>query len=229
MLYCINLRRNGFFAAVLAFFLWSLPGAAGMYALSLGVTRIDETLPSIAYAVLSGLNAATVGIIALAAVQLSNKAITDKLSRGLVFLGATAGMMYNALWYFPVIIAASGVVTLVWDSGVVQRVIRRRTAREADTELTASEEMGREESSEERTAGDSDGEERVVPAERELTVSWKVGAVVIAAFFATFIAVMVARAVVPSRPLLFGLFSNMYLAGTIIFGGGPVVIPLLRE
>jgi len=25
------------------------------------------------------------------------------------------------------------------------------------------------------------------------------------------------------------LFSNMYLAGTIIFGGGPVVIPLLRE
>ncbi|OIW28316.1 hypothetical protein CONLIGDRAFT_632585 [Coniochaeta ligniaria NRRL 30616] len=40
---------------------------------------------------------------------------------------------------------------------------------------------------------------------------------------------MVARALVPSRPLLFGLFSNMYLAGTIIFGGGPVVIPLLRE
>lgn len=25
------------------------------------------------------------------------------------------------------------------------------------------------------------------------------------------------------------LFSNMYLAGTVIFGGGPVVIPLLRE
>jgi chromate transport protein ChrA len=220
MLYCINLRRNGFLAAVLAFFIWSLPGAVGMYALALGVTRINETLPSIAYAVLSGLNAATVGIIALAAVQLSNKAITDKLSRGLVFLGATAGMMYNALWYFPVIIAASGVTTLVWDSGVVQRVLRRRTARETDTELTAS-----EESTEEGT----DGEARVVPAERELAVSWKVGVMVIAAFFITFIAVMVVRAVIPSRPLLFGLFSNMYLAGTIIFGGGPVVIPLLRE
>lgn len=25
------------------------------------------------------------------------------------------------------------------------------------------------------------------------------------------------------------LFANMYLAGTVIFGGGPVVIPLLRE
>ena len=27
----------------------------------------------------------------------------------------------------------------------------------------------------------------------------------------------------------FDLFANLYLAGTIIFGGGPVVIPLLRE
>jgi hypothetical protein len=46
----------------------SLPGAAGMFALSLGVSRISDTLPDIAYAVLSGLNAATVGVIALAAV-----------------------------------------------------------------------------------------------------------------------------------------------------------------
>lgn len=32
-----------------------------------------------------------------------------------------------------------------------------------------------------------------------------------------------------SPPLQYNLFANMYLAGTIIFGGGPVVIPLLRE
>jgi len=40
-----------------------------MYALSLGVLRINETLPDPVYALLSGLNASTVGIIALAAVQ----------------------------------------------------------------------------------------------------------------------------------------------------------------
>jgi chromate transport protein ChrA len=34
---------------------------------------------------------------------------------------------------------------------------------------------------------------------------------------------------VEARTLPFDLFANMYLAGTIIFGGGPVVIPLLRE
>ncbi|TIC96900.1 Chromate transport protein [Colletotrichum higginsianum] len=40
---------------------------------------------------------------------------------------------------------------------------------------------------------------------------------------------MVLRGVLPAKSLLFGFFANMYLAGTIIFGGGPVVIPLLRE
>lgn len=47
----------------------SLPGAIGMYGLSLGVQQIGDTLPDIVYALLSGLNASTVGIIALAAVQ----------------------------------------------------------------------------------------------------------------------------------------------------------------
>lgn len=40
---------------------------------------------------------------------------------------------------------------------------------------------------------------------------------------------MVIRGTVSTRTLPFDLFSNMYLAGTIIFGGGPVVIPLLRS
>jgi len=215
-----------------------------MFALALGISHVNDVLPEIAYAVLSGLNAATVGIVALAAVQLSSKAITDKVSRSLVFLGATAGMLYNALWYFPVIIVAAGCVTLIWDSGLVRHAARRamskvpwrrRAQTEPDTELTSRSETGEGEgeaqqaNDDEQTEGQEDPEVRTVPAERELTVSWKLGTIVIISFFVTFIAVMVARAVVPHRPLLFGLFSNMYLAGTIIFGGGPVVIPLLRE
>ena len=46
---------------------------------------------------------------------------------------------------------------------------------------------------------------------------------------ATFIAVLVTRSLLPSPPRPLSLFANLYLAGTIIFGGGPVVIPLLRE
>lgn len=86
-----------------------------MYSLSLGVSSMSNALPRPVYALLCGLNSATVGIIALAAVQLGQRAITDKLSRALVFLGATAGMLYNAIWYFPALMVAAGAVTIAWD------------------------------------------------------------------------------------------------------------------
>ena len=77
------------------------------------------------YALLTGLNAATVGIIALAAVQLSQKAITDQLTRILVFLGATAGMLYNALWYFPLLMFVGGTTTIIWDYRWGHKLLRR--------------------------------------------------------------------------------------------------------
>lgn len=79
LVYAICLRYAGFLPAVLAFFLWSIPGALGMYGLALGISNVDAVLPSVVYDLLSGLNAATVGLVALAAMQLSNRAITGKL------------------------------------------------------------------------------------------------------------------------------------------------------
>lgn len=99
-----------------------------MYALSLGVQRIDETLPAPVYALLSGLNASTVGIIALAAVQLAEKAIRDKISRILVIFGACAGLCYSALWYFPVLMVAGGVGTALWDGWAYQQILRAKSA-----------------------------------------------------------------------------------------------------
>lgn len=62
-----------------------------------------------------------------------------------------------------------------------------------------------------------------------LRPSWKLGITIILAFFATFIITMALRGTLHSPSRGFSLFANLYLAGTIIFGGGPVVIPLLRE
>jgi hypothetical protein len=104
----------------------SLPGAIGMYCLSLAVQHINEILPQPVYALLSGLNASTVGIIALAAVQLAEKAIKDKLSRILVILGACAGMCYNALWYFPVLMIIGGLATAIWDGWLSQKIGKAR-------------------------------------------------------------------------------------------------------
>jgi hypothetical protein len=121
-------------------FIRSLPGAIGMYALALGVSRISSVLPLPVYALLSGLNAAVVGNIALAAVQLANKAITDPLSRLILIFSACAGLCYNALWYFPVLMAVGGTSTLVWDLwarsfvGTVKSRWRRRRSQDSTLE-----------------------------------------------------------------------------------------------
>lgn len=115
MIFSIAQIHAGLLPASFAFLLWSLPGAAIMYGLSLGVQQMDEVLPTVVYALLSGLNAATVGVIALSAVQLSRKAISDQLTRLLVVFGGCAGLCYNSLWYFPVLIIIGGLTTLCWD------------------------------------------------------------------------------------------------------------------
>ncbi|KAL2022382.1 hypothetical protein VTK56DRAFT_5449 [Thermocarpiscus australiensis] len=273
MLYCINLIRGGFMAALASFLIWSLPGAIGMYALSIGVSNINETLPGPVYALLSGLNAATVGVIALAAVELSQKAIADKLTRVIVFVAGAAGMLHNALWYFPVLMLVSGCATLIFDYRWIHRPLAkltqaarranspwlaRRSARpdpreqeqaprtpsasqssnvesvpRSDLPLT-EDEVRQPSTSNASFPSTAETEPRVVPRELRFDMSWKTGTAIIAAFFLSFIVAMVLRRVLvcpegSQPPLLYRLFSNMYLAGTIIFGGGPVVIPLLRE
>lgn len=106
----------------------SLPGAVGMFILSIGVQKMSQTLPDPAYALLSGLNASVVGVFALAGVQLAHKVIVDKLSRLLVLLGACAGLCYSALWFFPVLIVVGGVTTIVWDGWLKSQMRRLRSA-----------------------------------------------------------------------------------------------------
>ena len=248
----------------------SVPAAIASHGLALGIAEVNQRLPNPAYALLSGLNAGTVGIIALAAVQLSQKAITDKISRILVFFGATAGMLYNTLWYFPVLMVAGGLSTIIWDYRWLQNLVRRvtptrRTEQAAVPDVEAIEsarelnETAPVQLSERRRQTHShqspvnptsalqnstqssrlndnssaqldDEQERIVPETSRMKVfSWKFGVILITCFFITFIVIMVLRGALSDRPRGFSLFANLYLAGTIIFGGGPVVIPLLRE
>ena len=239
-----------------------------MYVLSLGVSRIGDTLPPPVYALLSGLNAATVGIIALAAVQLADKAITDKLTRVLVFLGGVAGMLYTALWYFPILMLGAGLATLVWDFEWMQSLFklfwraRPRTRRMNEQHSEVGQISSTLENPPERSlhhrrnttiaqeevalpsleAGsttatrrlepttDPELSERIVPTNIQLNlITWRTGIYIITGFFLSFITIMIVRSLFKAPPRGVSLFANLYLAGTIIFGGGPVVIPLLRE
>ncbi|CAE6520945.1 unnamed protein product [Rhizoctonia solani] len=255
MTFCIAFLRAGFLVALTVFLIWSLPGAIGMYALSLGIEKIDEVLPGPVYALLSGLNASTVGIIALSAVQLARKAITDPLTRLLVLLSACAGLCYNALWYFPTLIAIGGCVTVVWDHclrGRVGRIVAkmRRSNREQlptvgeDTEAIPLDTILAQNAPSVKCNGSQRVEDTATRPELARTdlsataptanllehkVPVKFGLLIIVGFFAIFTILMVLRGTLRSPPLPLELFINMFLAGTIIFGGGPVVIPLLRE
>jgi chromate transport protein ChrA len=120
MIYALNVLHYDVWVGMAAFLVWNLPMAIAVFGLAVGVGSIEDRLPGPAYALLNGLNSATVEIIALAAVHLSNKAIMDTVSRVLVFFGGVAGMLYNSLWYFPVLMVTGGVVTVVWDLKLAQ-------------------------------------------------------------------------------------------------------------
>ena len=242
-----------------------------MYGLSVGIARVGNTLPNPVYALLSGLNAATVGIIALAAVRLSERAITDKLTRFLVYLGGIMGMLYTALWYYPIIMVGSGLTTLVWDLGYLHAIaslferLRPATPTSKDKVVTDLE-KGSSWASDSRCSQDlwkplpppppaysrrntssSDethrlpGRPRVAsqappsesqnakPPQEVSSMTWKVGGGIIIFFLITFILTLVLHSLMAQPTQAFSLFESLYLAGTIIFGGGPVVIPLLRE
>ncbi|EMC98099.1 hypothetical protein BAUCODRAFT_129851 [Baudoinia panamericana UAMH 10762] len=265
MLFCINAIHFNILAGLFAFLIWSLPGALGMYGLSLGIARVGDVLPEPVYALLTGLNAATVGIIALAAVQLAEKAITDRLTRLIVVFGGCAGILYTALWYFPVLLFPAGLATLVWDyrwpqslGTAVVRLVRPRQVDERDqsrdielqhagspdvpvdpsggkarsraSAREASQPTMSNEASTSNVATAVTDEPRTVPVEVQMNVfSWQVGALLIAFSLALLATVLVLRGVLDHPPRGISIFANLYLAGTIIFGGGPVVIPLLRE
>ena len=262
MLYGINVMRYGFGTGLLAFVVWSLPMSLVAFGLGLAVGRIQTTLPDPVYALLSGLNSATVGIVALAAYQLSQKAITDTPTRLLVFFGGSAGMLYNALWYFPVLMVFGATTTILWDLKVPHRLLKRDRSQSRDVTESQAEgqtELAVQQTQDPSAQGTHDSNQtvrsRTTPhhASKEslpppttsphessshdsspsdskpLIQTWKVGLAILLAFFLSFIIIMVLRGVFHNRARAFDLFANLYLAGTIIFGGGPVVIPLLRS
>jgi chromate transport protein ChrA len=199
---------------------------------------------------------------------LAQKAITDKMTRILVFIGATAGLMYNALWYFPLLMVLAGCTSITYDYRVLHPAVkwlsgfwikkRESSVRDEGIEIptTTAHSANNEshddinpsqvaETSSNTTALDikqnngtsarvtepseQSPEPRIIPTARTLNISWQFGTVILLIFPLAFIAVMVLRGTLPHPTLLFSFFSNIFLAGTIIFGGGPVVIPLLRE
>ena len=295
--FSIAVVRNGTLAGLIAFLFWSLPGAAGMAGLAAGVRAFPERLPPIVLGLLTGLNAAAVGLIALAAFQLSQGSITDALTRLIVLGSASFGICYHAPWMYPVLVFVGGLSTLLYDyrakilSLLPLKARRSRSSHpEAIPEVSQDQSAGDVEleavpprepvapSSSKADLGDDSRSRNInevpyqsnsedaargasssrtslrsrnaaistrdsvadrdqassepvasSPAATKLMVPNKVVAGIMGAVFILLIVVLVVvRGQLSDPPRLLDFFTNMVIAGVIIFGGGPVVIPLLR-
>ncbi|SCZ96602.1 BZ3500_MvSof-1268-A1-R1_Chr4-4g07468 [Microbotryum saponariae] len=264
-------------AAVLSFLLLTGPGMFAMIGIAFGVKRIPNTLPDIAFALFTGLNSAAIGLVSLAAYQLSLKVITDDITRLLVFLMGAIAACYESQWLYPVMMAASGISTYSFDKATEYRDTRRtgreriaglpvvpeqaediemhiarpipavtRDFVEAETLHKRSavtrrdshrESRGRyptpppEASSSQPSRGNTSDDAGAEVQEEErpyFTITVKQGLMICAGFFALLISLIVSRALTP-RARILDFVTNLMLAGTLIFGGGPVVIPLLRS
>jgi len=287
-----------------------------MFLLSLGVANIDSTLPGPAYAFLSGLNTSVVGVIALVTTELSSKAVMDGVTRLIVFSTASAGMLYSAVWYFPVLIVFSGLTTLSYDLGLVPRVWRslgfwKRRSRSNDTIFSVHNGITTRQNNDTTpdnlengvtqqnygTISDSERQPLLFPEPTPVTpnsppatssipgnyntapipplpsqqrqpsqinqaVTPQTGLKIITTFLALLTLTIFLRTFTlsPSPPslstsplslstsnpnpstqntqnsqnnpnlnLILNLLTTLFLFGTLIFGGGPVVVPLLRE
>lgn len=74
-----------------------------MFAIGVGIGRVRATLPGLVYALLSGLNSGTVSLIALAGVQLAERAITGKMTLLLVGTTACLALLYRGISFYHIV------------------------------------------------------------------------------------------------------------------------------
>lgn len=160
---------------------------------------------------------------------------SDTLTRTLLVFSACAGLCYTALWYFPMLMASCALVAILWDLW-----LRKAWSRLRDSVAKRAKKIMRKGSQETSSIPlessnaplditiDQSPDEEIEDPNVHHSVGFRTSIAIIVVFFAIFIVFMVLRSQL-AKVVTIRLFSNLFLAGTIIFGGGPVVIPLLRE
>ncbi|GJJ68468.1 chromate transporter [Entomortierella parvispora] len=279
--YSLSLVRSGFLCAIVAFLLWSLPGAIVMTVAGVLIGKIKSDIPLWATRLEQGLASAAIGLVALAAYKMSTTLATDKLTRILALVAGSVSALYSAPWLLPVMMIAGGLVSYIFDtflqplyiktterresksdnneqiagnaeahsdqlSTVVQDMDLEQGHPDAALELANVDEPKAKNSSDstslrnrnriDSTVVDMDADLNPVTSEKFearrllFTYSKKLGLAFFAVFLVLLIAAILVRVLVPtSTEAEYGqLVATFYFVGSIIFGGGPVIIPLLK-
>ncbi|KAJ3045630.1 hypothetical protein HK097_001141 [Rhizophlyctis rosea] len=236
MLFSIAIHRGGLIPAIAGFFCWSLPGLVIMTALALGVSRLPNPLPIWLTQLQNGISAAVVGLVAQAAVSLARKIVNDNPTLFIATIAAAARVLYSASWLEPVVVALGGLASLVAIRGSPRvrewrkrredrkkKVIVDREGSDVEMNNTSSDNILETQVADEKETAQP---EKISTSEGHTPMSWQAGIAVFAITLILLIAFIALKSTLANiRPL--AVFTQFYVAGCIIFGGGPVVIPLL--
>ncbi|KAK5671546.1 hypothetical protein BDV3_001277 [Batrachochytrium dendrobatidis] len=224
--YSIGLARAGVLGGLLSFVIWSLPCMLIMMGFGIGVSQLGSSLPVWVLYLQNGLTAAAVGLVALAAYKLGIKLLVDPICSALgAFSAIMAINLYKEVWLFPVLMIVGGIVS--WSEAMYLEYLDRKERQRITTYHAESDALG---------SGCNTINQNIsvttMPAENDdFTVQFsytpKTGLIILGVWLLFLIVAIGLRALTTVRPL--SVLGTLYFVGSIIFGGGPVVIPLLQN
>lgn len=248
LLYSIGLVYGGFLIAIYVFLLWSLPMFCVMTGFGVAIGSVS-TIPLWATRLSQGLASAAIGLVAIAAWKMARSNAPDNLTKLLLMISASISIMYSAAWLYPVLMIAGGIFTYSiylfkylkekpkYDGSQLQEQQNQpgSESQEEQNHQETEESSGLEEIDDTnegirlRNVHSIEEQQLNVDVEPEMfSYSQKLGL----AFFSVWLVLLIAAIVIRSTSItnhVAQVFSTFYFVGSIIFGGGSVVIPLLKQ
>ncbi|KAJ3129030.1 hypothetical protein HK098_002882 [Nowakowskiella sp. JEL0407] len=254
--YAIAVIRHGILMAIYSFLLWSVPGGIFMAVVALGVSNLGKSLPLWTQAIKNGLVAAALGLVVLAAHKLGKKLVTDRITHIINLISIICSItLYKEAWLFPCLMIFGGLTTYIWElieplinkvktfkkrSRKNSKIIELDNVKEDDTEFDLSaEEIKYSQVNPTPDVKSLHSETKIIPEsspDPETAVSQSeifkkftltAGFIVIFVWLVIFVSSILLRNFTPTTSP-YNVFGTFFFIGSIIFGGGPVAVPLLQ-
>jgi len=214
--------RQGTFGGLLSGALFQAPGAIMMTCVGIAAAHTLTNPPPYLRAIIAGLSAISVAMIASAAKGLLTKMCGTNLLALIATFSAAAAVFCNPPWLFPALIVGGGITTIIHNFMLPEN---KRTGAGAAPpprpQATSSVEAPLLEG-----APRDDGL-------KSLGVSMSVGAVLASLWLVVLIAVTVLSNTTTydhrKDATLLDLFNVFYRCGSLVYGGGQVVLPILMN
>eukprot|EP00386_Alphamonas_edax_P008476 GDKI01027769.1.p1 GENE.GDKI01027769.1~~GDKI01027769.1.p1 ORF type:complete len:466 (-),score=96.26 GDKI01027769.1:17-1387(-) len=196
MSFALGITQRGVWGGLLTGMLFMYPGLLLQSLAGYGMGKALENPDPWLRAVLGGLTAAAVGLVAEAGIVLSKKQCPDRLTQAIAILSGVITYLLPYQWIFPASIIVGALITLV---------------------LTRPKEQ--------TVSGD------ILEIEEEMShfgLSVWGGAFLCFLWFAILVGLMIVRPMLNYddwKPLFW--FESFYRIGSLIFGGGQVVLPMI--